>query len=155
MAYSARGQANHCLYLARILGAAWRRDSDAQSVAASTLAQAYLPAVRMHLQAAYGWFLLDITRQEPLPALPPGNCADLPPRPAGKVLPGEIRECQQLERDGWLAEMLSAGEQPLAVNRHADNLASTPAEASPQQVEAWCNALQGLFERMGNSLDEY
>ena len=41
---SARGQANHALYLGKVLLAAWRRDLAAESVAAVTLIQAYLPA---------------------------------------------------------------------------------------------------------------
>ncbi len=154
MASSARGQANHCLYLARILIAAWRRDSEAQNLPASILAQAFLPGVQSQLRLAYGWFLLEITRQEPLPEKPPACCDELPPRPEGKVLPGEIAECRQLEQQGWLAELLAPPAQPTA-GRSPDNLASGPAPGSPEQAAAWADSLQRMFDRMGDSLDEY
>lgn len=155
MASSTRGQANHSLYLARILIAAWRRDSEAEVLPASTLAQAYLPAVRSHIQQAYGWFLLEITRQEALPPEPPRSCAELPALPEGKAVPGEIRECRQLERDGWLAELLAPPGQQAPGARNPDNLAAGPAQGSAEQAEAWAESLQRMFDRMGDSLDEY
>ncbi len=154
MASSARGQANHCLYLARILIAAWRRDCEAQNLPASILAQAFLPAVQSQLRSAYGWFLLDITREESLPAEPPPCCEALPPQPQGKVLPAEIAECRQLEREGWLAELLAPPAQPSAA-RNPENLATGPAPGSPEQAAAWADSLQRMFDRMGDSLDEY
>src|SRR5690606_2772142 len=68
---SPRGQANHGLYLARVLLAAWRRDLAAEDIPASVLAQAVGPAVRGHLLDAYGWFLLDLQKPAQLPATPP------------------------------------------------------------------------------------
>ena len=85
---SARGQANHALYLARILLAAWRRDLAAEAVATITLTQAFLPAVRLHLGHAYGWFLVEITRPGGLPVQPPQCVAELPEVADGKAVPG-------------------------------------------------------------------
>ena len=98
---SARGQANHALYLARILIDAWQRDSDARSVAATILSQAYAPAIREHLVTAYGWFLLEVTRPGALPEQPPRSLSELPDVSDGKALPGEIREFHRLEQDGF------------------------------------------------------
>lgn len=151
---SARGQANHALYLAKILLAAWRRDLAAESIAARTLAQAYLPAVRAHLSAAYGWFLLEIIRPGALPDKPPRRLAELPEIAQGKAVPGEIREFQQLEQFGWVADMLSddlSTQAPPA----AGNLAQSAPEAGPEQVQHWAEQLQSLFDRMADSLDEY
>jgi hypothetical protein len=151
---SARGQANHALYLARILIGAWQRDSAAESIAATTLAQAYAPAVRAHLTAAYGWFLLEITRPGVLPEEPPRSIDVLPDVAAGKALPGEIRELHQLEQDGWIGELLtmSTAAAPAA---SAGNLAVSVAGPTPAQACDWADRLQSLFDRMGDSLDEY
>lgn len=151
---SARGQANHALYLARILLAAWRRDLDAESVAAITLTQAYLPAIRRHLCRAYGWFLMEITRPGALPEDPPASLAELPDIAAGKAVPGEILEFQRLEADGWIGEMLG-GDAAAIPAASAGNLAMSAPPAGPGQAERWAVELQSLFDRMGDSLDEY
>ena len=151
---SARGQANHALYLARILLAAWRRDLDAQSVAAVTLTQTYLPAVRLHLRNAYGWFLLEITRPGALPARPPQSVSELPEIADGKALPGEVLECQRLEHDGWISEMLS-DDLPASPSMSAGNLAQAAPASGQEQAVVWADLLLSLFERMADSLDEY
>lgn len=151
---SARGQANHALYLARILINAWQRDSDAEAVAATTLAQAYAPAAREHLVAAYGWFLLEITRPGALPEQPPRGLAEMPDIALGKALPGEIREFQQLEQDGWVADLLALS--PVAATPpSAGNLARGVSGPTPAQLGEWADRMQSLFDRMGDSLDEY
>ena len=151
---SARGQANHALYLARILLAAWRRDLNAESVANVTLTQAYLPAIREHLALAYGWFLLEITRPGALPETPPGCVAQLPGIVEGKAIPGEIREFQRLEQDGWIGDMLAA-DTTSSVVPSPDNLATVAPVAGPNQASLWADQLQSVFDRMGDSLDEY
>ena len=151
---SARGRANHALYLARILLAAWRRDLDAESVAAVTLTSAYLPGVRQHLVDAYGWFLLEITRPGALPEKPPRSLSDLPEVAEGKALPGEIREFQQLEQGGWIGEMLSSDSVTPAPSS-ASSLAVAAPLSGPEQASLWADQLQSLFDRMGDSLDEY
>jgi hypothetical protein len=151
---SARGQANHALYLARILIEAWQRDSAAESVAATTLAQAYVPAIRAHLTAAYGWFLLEITRPGTLPEQPPRSIDELPQTATGKALPGEIRELRRLEQDDWIGELLSVSVVS-APTVSAGNLAVSVAGPTPAQAGDWADRLQTLFDRMGDSLDEY
>ena len=103
---TSRGRANHSLYLGKILLAAWRRETSNEVLPARVICQAYHPAVRLHLLDAYGWFLLDITGATELPQGPPHSCEELPDPPAGKAVPGEIREFRRLEREGWLAELL-------------------------------------------------
>ncbi len=151
---SARGQANQALYLARILIGAWQRDGATGSVPATTLAQAYVPAVRAHLVAAYGWFLLEITRPGTLPEQPPGSIAELPDMAAGKALPGEIRELIRLEQDDWIGDLLtvSTAAPPIA---SAGNLAVSVVGPTPSEAGDWADRLQSLFDRMGDSLDEY
>ena len=151
---SARGQANHALYLAKILLAAWQRDLATESVAAVTLTQAYLPAVRSHLVRSYGWFLLEISRPGGLPEQPPGSLAELPEIADGKAAPGEILEFQRLEATGWIGDMLSG--EPTAMGKaSAGNLAMSAPATGPEQAEQWALQLQALFDRMGDSLDEY
>ena len=153
---SARAQANHSLYLAKIVLAAWRRDLAAREIAAVVLSRAYLPALREHLGTAYGWFLLALCGAEAGLDGPPRNCGGLPDVPVGKAVPGEIREFQQLEEGGWLAQMLASDEAPGERPVSAGNLASA-ASASPDTQEAgrWIEQLETLFQRMSDSLDEY
>ncbi len=162
----ARSHANHRLYLARILLDCWRDALARETVPAVALSQAFGEAVREHLVAAYGWFLLEIIRPEPLPPHPPRGCAELPGAAAGKAVPGEIRELAQLEEGGWLAALL-AGEEPGPgigrgdarrgdARRTEGNLA-VPADHAPGpgQLQQWADYLEGLFDRMGEFLDEY
>ncbi len=150
---SLRGQANQGLYLAKIMLAAWQRDLDAQQLPARALGEAYLPAVRLHLRRAYGWFLLEICRPDQAPAEPPTYTSELPDIVAGKAVPPEIRECAILEREGWLAEILGEGAGPVVAS--SGNLATPVTDPGPQEVTQWIEQLQQLFDRMGDSLDEY
>lgn len=153
---AARARANHELYLGKIVIAAWRRALTMEDVPAATLAQAFHPGVRNHLVAAYGWFLLAISQADvPVQGLPQ-SCGELPPVPEGRVYPPEINEFRQLETGGWLCEMLQTASFDMPGTRQPGNLA-VPAQMSPtpEQVEHWVQQLQALFERMGDSLDEY
>jgi hypothetical protein len=153
----ARGQANHSLYLARILLAAWQRETEAGELPARLLCQAYLPAARGHLLDAYGWFLLELSGAAELPQHPPRGCAELPAPPPGKAMAGEILEFQQLEKEGWLADLLQPAT-PLSPGpaRTPGNLASAAAESpGPGEVQSWADQLSRLFDRMSDSLDEY
>lgn len=152
---SARGKANHSLYLARILIAAWRRDLEAEIIPVSVLSQAFLPAVRAHLGDGYGWFLLEVTRPGAVPEEPPHCVAELPEVAAGKAIPPEVREFHQLEDSGWIADMLAveptvAPVQPASMG----NLVTTVVAPDPAMASQWAELLQGLFDRMGDSLDE-
>ncbi len=151
---SARGQANHRLYLARIVLSAWEKALAEEDVSGAVLNQAYLPAVREHLTEAYGWFMLEIARPEPLPKTIPQSVQELPEVIQGKALAGEIRELAQLEESAWLGELLTAqpGE---AVKTSSQNLLSGAAEgANMSQMRGWADQLQKLFDRMSDSLDE-
>lgn len=150
-----RGQANQSLYLAKILLQAWQRDLADEQVAARALCQAYLPAMRLHLQRAYGWFLLEISRPDQVPASPPGSTDELPGITEGKALPPEIRECGLLERSGWLAQLLDDGQGEVPAASSAGNLAAPAGEAGLEEASAWVEQLQSMFDRMGDSLDEY
>ncbi|MEH6582871.1 MAG: DUF6586 family protein [Halioglobus sp.] len=152
---SPRPQANQKLYLARIVAASWRRELTAELIPATVLAQAFDGAARDHLRAAYGWFLLEIMQSETLPEIPPSSCADLPTLAEGKAVPGEIRELEQLERGGWLAEMLAA---PAAVAqlKAPGSLAMSVSQVSgPDFIDQSIDNLQQIFDRMSDSLDEY
>jgi len=121
-----------------------------------TLAQAYLPSVREHVLTAYGWFLLELSGTEQPGGKPPRGCAGLPDIAAGRAVPGEIREFQQLESAGWLAELLSEGDVPLRAAPMQSNLAvAAPDLASCEQAQQWISNLESLFDRMSDSLDEY
>ena len=155
---SARSRANHGLYLARLLLQSWQAALDAQDVPARALDQAFLPAVREHLLNAYGWFLLEVSGAGVDVDNPPHSCAELPAVAPGKAISGEIREFQQLEVDGWLAELLAAQERPgggVSTTRAPGNLlVSHSAQPHCDQLQEWAGALERLFDRMGDSLDE-
>jgi len=152
---SARAQANQKLYLAKIQLAAWQRALAAREVAAATLTQAFLPAVRQHLLGAYGWFLLAVSGQEQLPGEPPRCCAELPAIAAGMAVPGEIREFEQLETSGWLAALLAEPDEAVQQARTRDNLASAaPVLPAVEDAGQWIDQLEAVFQRMSDSLDE-
>lgn len=156
----ARARANHKLYLARIVLAAWREALSAQQIPEKTLTQAYSGAVREHLVQAYGWFLLEICQPAELPDKPPRSCADISSGAEGKAIPGEIREFARLEVDGWLADLLDdPDEWAKTAPRSAaapSNLARTTMELpDPGSFGHWADQLETLFDRMSDSLDEY
>ncbi|MFN2327681.1 MAG: DUF6586 family protein [Chromatocurvus sp.] len=157
-----RGFANQHLYLARLLIRAWQRDRDEQIVPARTLDQAYAPGAREHLILAYGYFLnhvLDPTGAASAGQMP-RSCDDLPPQTAGKSVPGEIREFRQLEREGWLAQLLVPLPDAAAGSRGArrpDALLAVTSAADwpgPEEAAHWAQQLETIFERMNDSLDE-
>ncbi len=151
---SPRGQANHHLYLARVLVAAWRRDLAAEDLPASVLAQAFGPAVRGHLLDAYGWFLLDLQKPAQLPEAPPHSVASLPPVAPGKALPAEIAEFSRLETEGWLAELVREPEAATARRTSTSLAAQAVALPDPETLEAQARQLDDAFARMGDFLDE-
>lgn len=153
---SARSLANQKLYHARILASSWRAALAAQEIPATVLARAFDRACRDHLRHAYGWFLLEVVQPVSLPDKPPDNTAGLPELAPGTVLPGEIRELQNLERQGWLADMLQSGSLLEARAKAPGNLATAVSTVSgPDQVDRWIEQLQAIFNRMADSLDEY
>ncbi len=151
---SPRGQANHGLYLARLLVAAWRRDIAAENIPASVLAQAFGPAVRRHLLDAYGWFLLDLQKPAQLPAAPPHSVAGLPEVAPGKAVPAEIEEFALLEQQGWLADLLREPGATEARRSAASLAAPTATLLDPDDLQAQAQLLEDAFARMGDFLDE-
>jgi hypothetical protein len=128
----------------------------AQDVPAMVLTQAFLPAARAHLMESYGYFLLAVSGLEQLPGSPPTRCAELPDVAMGQAVPGEIREFEQLENEGWLAQLLAEPDSVVQSVRTAGNLAvASPLSADSASVQQWVDQLEALFARMSNSLDEY
>lgn len=155
---SARALANHRLYLARIVLASWSEALARQDVAAATLAQAFHHGAREHLVAAYGWFLLEITRVSPLPASPPRSCNELAVLTGGEgePVPAEIREFLHLESRGWLAQLLATPPSLVPVRAQQGSLAVASTDLpGPEQLTQWLQQLEATFERMSNFLDEY
>ena len=73
----------------------------------------------------------------------------------GRSIPGEIREFQQLELGGWLAELLAQPASGPLGERSRDNLASpVEARSGPETAAHWIQQLERLFDRMGSALDE-
>lgn len=157
---TARARANHKLYLARILLDAWQTALEAEQLPARTLNQAFATAVKNHLVQSYGWFLLEISQPASLPAVPPQHTGELPVIAEGKALAGEIREFAQLEREGWLAELLADcdewGAQSTRPAGGSPNLAGPESSLpGPDLLAHYAGQLESLFDRMGDSLDEY
>ena len=153
---NSRARANHALYLAKIVLSAWQRELERQDTPARVLTQAFHGAAREHLIAAYGWFLLSISHSGAPARGLPRSCDELPPMPEGRVFPGEINEFRQLEASGWLADMLRDPELFTAAPRQQGNLAVAAADLpGAEQVGSWLDKLEALFERMGDSMDEY
>ncbi|HAN28179.1 MAG TPA: hypothetical protein DCP75_10760 [Haliea salexigens] len=151
---SLRGQANHALYLGRILLQSWEQAQGAESLPAHLLAQAFGPAVRQHLLRAYGWFLLDLQKPAQLPAEPPACVAALPPTAPGKAQPAELTEFAQLEADGWLAPLLQ--EPGTETPRRSEGSLAATASGLPDRTElqSIADRLDAAFSRMGDLLDE-
>lgn len=152
---SQRAQANHSLYLAKIQLATWREKCSQEELPASVLSQAFLPAVRLHLLEAYGWFLLTLIDVEPAAGRVPEGVAELPAIPAGKARPGDLNELQRLEQSGWLADLkVSQLRTSPASSRGANLAAAGSGYPGPEEAAQWCQAMSEVIERLGDSLDE-
>lgn len=155
---TARAQANHGLYLAKILLQSWQLTLAEGGLPARTLNQAFVPAVREHLLNAYGWFLLALGGANSAEGKPPHSWTELADVVAGKALSGEIREFKQLEAEGWLAQLQAApgpANGSSLARRTPGNLSVAAAELPDcAQMAEWLSRLEQLFERMSDSLDE-
>ena len=152
---SARGLANHSLYMAKLLLEAW---SDAEAAAPTrqqALNAAFAPALRNHLLDAYGWFLLALMRQTKLPGAPPHCTAQLPQRGPGIAEPGEIDEYRQAEQQGWLAGLQKPLPKGLPPARRNNMLAVTGTYPGYNDYREYCSTLDALFQRMADSVDEH
>ena len=153
---SARANANQALYLAKILHHSWHGALAAQELPLNTLNQAFLPAVRGHLQRAYGWFLLELAGADTPADGPPRRCEELPPVPAGRAVPGELRELARLETEGFLAGVLATEPSAAPAATRRAGLVAARVDEGPDhaQVGHWIADFESMCERMRNSLDE-
>ena len=70
-------------------------------------------------------------------------------------MPGEIREFQTLEQDGWLGQLQCELPVTSVPVRSPGNLASEVSLLPDQALmSGWADRLEALFDRMGDSLDE-
>lgn len=155
-----RGEANQSLYRAQVLLACWDRERSGGRYSDHLLRQAFLPAVRLHLCAAYGWFLLAVSGvEEANSANRPERVADLPAPEPGRARPPELQEFSLLESDGWVADMLSESEDGVGVGvaRPAAGAALLVSDrAAPDFALAmrWAESLEAIMLRMDDSLAE-
>ncbi len=154
-----RGAANRSLYRARILLESWDSARDQERFPEEQLTGAFLPAVRGHLQDAYGWFLRSATGvEEAADTVPLPRCTDDLAEPeAGRALPPELAEFALLEREGWLAELLAspqdAGEEAPA--QWSPNVLGSDRQAPGFAVaEEWYRRLNATMQRMDDSMAE-
>lgn len=150
-----RGLANHSLYMARLLIAAWEGAHDAALAPVNALDAAFVPAVRLHLLDAYGWFLLATLRVTQLPVSPPHSVADLAPQAPGISRPAEVSECQQLEQSGWLAQLQAPLPMGLAKRSRGISLAVDSAYPDIALYRCCAARFDVLFARMSDAIDEY
>lgn len=120
--------------------------------------EAFLPAVKLHLGQAYGWFLLSVSGvEESALNRPPGKVADLPAPAMGQMHAPELAEFSQLEIDGWLADMLNDTElgNPAAQLASGDGLLVSDRQSPGCAVAAgWASSLGEIMARMDDSLAE-
>ena len=148
-----RGLANRALYQAQILLDAWAAAAGS-SADPKALDTAFLDAVRHQLRFAYGWYLLAIVGAdgEADARRLPSCVDDLPAPEPGRALAPEIREFAQLEREGWLCDLLTAPATVAPAPRGA--LATDRAVFDRVAVQDCLQALRSTMLRMDDSLNE-
>lgn len=152
---SARAQANQSLYLARIQLQAWADVLEQQQHPTHVIHRSFAFSVQNHLLDAFGWYALTVLGVTNPPLSPPHSCDDLPGVADGKSVPGEIREFQTLEQDGWLGQLQRELPVTSVPVRSPGNLASEVSLLPDQALmSGWADRLEALFDRMGDSLDE-
>lgn len=144
-----RGAANQCLYRARILLDSWESARAAGRFPEDQLTGAFLPAVRAHLRAAYGWFLLATAGvDEAVSDRLPSSTADLAPPEAGRSHPPELREFALLEARGWLGELLDDPVTGTIASAAAGLLGSDRAPPGHAVARRWADELTATMQRM-------
>jgi len=115
-----------------------------------------MPALRLHLGDAYGWFLLSVSGVEDAsPGMRPRSVADLPAPEPGRARPPELAEFSQLEADGWLADMLAGDASEHTRPGGAATLLGSDRSAPDYALAArWVQALEAIMARMDDSLAE-
>lgn len=145
--------ANQCLYHARIVQAGWQSLLAAQREPSVAINLAFAPLMQKVLLDAYGWLLLAACRVSSAPEHPPHAVSDLPPLPAGLVLPAEIAICAELESNGWLAALQTPIARNATVRQH-DNLAVNSAVPALEQFELWGQNMSALAQHIADAIDE-
>jgi hypothetical protein len=130
---------------------------DEATYPAEQLAGAFLPALKLHLGRAYGWFLLSASGVEQVaePSLP-RDTADLPAPDPGRARPPELGEFALLEQSGWIGDMLR--EEPLTARSGsgAGGLLISDQQRPGYAIAAsWVDSLAQIMARMDDSLAEY
>lgn len=151
---SARGFANHSLYMARLLVGAWRQQRDAAKAMPSAIDAAFAPAVRLHLLDAYGWFLLATVRATDLPTTPPHSVDTIPALGKGLALPAEVDEYRQLEQTAWLGRLQAPLPKGMPRPTAGNVLAISGGYPQLADYADWCEHFEALFTRISDSLDE-
>ena len=155
---AARALANQKLYHAALHQRMLARELAQEDVDASVLLEAVGRSVQQHLRDAYGWFLLELAAVEDLPVKPPHSVAELcTGYGVESPLRGELVELKNLERSsGWLLELLYDRSLSAAAARSAPaGLSLVQSNWSQAELQDWYEALEGLIERMSDSLDEW
>lgn len=162
-----RGLANRKLYHAAILLRMLAAELEREELPANVVLEAVGLAVREHLLEAYGWFLLELAGAEEPRGAPERGAPERGAPPCGvdalvreyglaEPLRGELVELAQLERRGWLGELLAV---PTAASTAArsgpDQLQVVEQGWSLQQLRAWHDGLADIIDRMAHGLDEW
>jgi hypothetical protein len=149
-----RGAANQSLYLARIVLAAWDAERERQRFPEAQITAAFLPAVQRHLREAYGWFLLSVGGVDDAQAGPlPRSTEDLAAPEPGRERAPELREFALLEREGWLADLISGRVNRGPVPREG-LLGSDRAAPGFAVAARWAEELAATMRRMDDFLAE-
>ena len=151
-----RGEANQALYRAQVLLACWDGERAEGRRPQSVLREAFMPALRLHLGEAYGWFLLSVSGVEDAgPGMRPRRVADLPAPEPGRARPPELAEFSLLETDGWIADMLAGDVPEHSDARGAATLLGSDRSAPDYAIAArWVQSLEAIMARMDDSLAE-
>lgn len=152
-----RGLANRKLYHASILIRMLGPELGREDLPAHIVLEAVGLAVRQHLLEAYGWFLLELAGvDEPAGAPPAGVAALQRQYTLDEPLRGELVELLQLEKQGWLAELLSHPQPGGGIAaRDPDRLAVVEQSWSEDLLRNWHDRLSDLIDRLGHGLDEW
>lgn len=144
--------ANQSLYHAGILLSAWSHAKASGEAPERAITLAFAAPVQARLLDGYGWLLLAACRIRQAPETPPHSVDNLPPIPAGLVLPAEVTACAELELNGWIADLRSPIDRQPTV-RPANSLAVEVA-TSLEQFQEWSTRLKDLAAQIADAIDE-
>jgi hypothetical protein len=154
---SALGLANRKLYHASILLRLLDRELARADLPAAVLKEALGEAARLHLQASYAWFLVELVAPAELPPDPP-RCVDLliERYALEEPLRGELVELRRMEAAGWLGDLLAPAEAPAAASVGGfGELTVVNEDRDIGQLGVWHRDLEELMDRMSHGLEEW